>query len=68
MARDALRAPLECHTVDETGEAGFDLEEPCPNGADECPGVFFAVTVDQSMMRCLGEKFLHIIYIYIVTD
>lgn len=52
MTRDAQQAPLECHTVDESGEAGFDLVEPC--ATDECTGVFFVVTVDESMMRCLG--------------
>lgn len=55
MARDVTQAPLECHSIDESGEAGFDLTETCPIGLDECDSVFFVVTVDHSMMRCLGK-------------
>lgn len=55
MSRDYKSyAPIKCVSIDESGEAMFEFPNPCVNIL-ECPGIYFAVSMDKSYMKCAGK-------------
>lgn len=56
-----------CHSIDESGTANFEVDAPCrgssnvvdlddPQQLARCSGVYFFVTLDQSLLRCTENR------------